>query len=237
MKLSVVPHESWKDFFDRQDVRNAIADIETELDGATFYPSSANVLRFASTDLANVQYVLMGQDPYPSKDKRSLQPQATGRSFEVADLNREGWDCKIKQRSIHNILKAVYFTRTGKRATVSEIRKQIANGEFEIAPPAGWFDSLERQGVLFLNATLTVSPDEPGMHHLMWNDFRRLLVRYIIERNPGVEWVLWGKPVADMILPLLPSWVSVLRCCHPRRDEFIEGSTMSRMNVDWTGLS
>ena len=237
MKLRVLPHESWKEFFDKQDAKIAIAEIEAKLDGVAFYPMPGEVLRFASTNLADARYVLMGQDPYPSKDKGGMRPQATGRSFEVADLNREGWNCKIRQSSIRNILKAVYFAQTGNKATIEEIRKLIADGSFMIAPPIEWFDSLERQGVIFLNATLTVPPNNPGAHQELWGRFRRLLVQYIAARNPGIEWVLWGKPVADTVLPLLPIWANVSSCCHPRCNEFIEGSTIPGMNIDWTGLS
>ncbi|MBR0405797.1 MAG: hypothetical protein IJI68_11480 [Eggerthellaceae bacterium] len=232
MLFEVEYHKTWAAFFEDPDVKAAISDIEAQIAGQDFFPLVDDVLRFSSVDLSQVRYVLVGQDPYHSLDKEHRRPQATGRSFEAYELIGEGWDHPIRQRSLQNILKALYYAQTGKKASLPRIRELISTGEFHVAPPGELFVNLERQGILFLNATLTVPPGEPGKHHILWKEFRRRLVDYIVTRKPDAEWILWGDDVKKLIGPL-PTNVKTHECCHPRRLEFIEQSNISSIDVSW----
>jgi hypothetical protein len=132
-----------------------LAGIAASVASQSYNPTPDRVLRFARTDLWTVQVVVLGQDPYP-------QPgAATGRSFEVSGL--KDWTTPFRQTSLRNILRAVYACYNGGDApSWTRVRDKIADGDFPILPPDRLFDSLESQGVLFLNAYLTCRAGAPG---------------------------------------------------------------------------
>lgn len=85
--------------------------------GDNYYPDQINLFRFMQNPLDNVKCVIVGMDPYPSNFTYSnkIEPQATGRSFEVASISLENdWNAKFKQTSLQNILKSIYLNETGK---------------------------------------------------------------------------------------------------------------------------
>jgi uracil-DNA glycosylase len=75
----------------------------------------------------------------------------------------------------------------------SEIKKDIESGQFPIVSYSEWFDSLERQGVLFLNTTFTCQAGKPNSHKNIWADFTKDLLQYISSKNPCIHWFLWGS--------------------------------------------
>lgn len=50
----------------------------------------------------------------------------------------------------------------------------------------------ENQGVLLLNASLTVEHFKPNSHKEYWQDFTNKLINWI-DKNLQVIWVLWGR--------------------------------------------
>lgn len=67
-------------------------------------------------------------------------------------------------------------------------------------PPAthGCLIQWAKQGVLLLNATLTVSRGEPLSHHGKgWEQFTDCVIRKLLQRKDPVIFVLWGKSAQD----------------------------------------
>lgn len=65
-------------------------------------------------------------------------------------------------------------------------------------PSHGCLLSWAKQGVLLLNATLTVSQGEPLSHHGRgWERFTDAAVKKLAERSDPVIFVLWGKSAQD----------------------------------------
>ncbi len=119
--------------------------IDPTVTGKNYYPAPENVLRFLRME-APVKYCIIGMDPYPSFNERDGIPIATGRSFEVSELYGQGWDYKIKQASLRNMLKAIYYNETGTNPQLSVIRDEIVSGAFDILPPTDWFGAMEVPG-------------------------------------------------------------------------------------------
>ena len=158
-------------------------------------------------------------------------PEATGRSFEVNSMVT--WTDKIKQSSLRNILKSLYYLETGEKKTVQEIREEIFSGNFSILPPHEWFDYLETQGVVFLNTSLTVKMDKAGSHLKLWESFMNDLVKYIDSKNPEIKWILAGKVSQERITPLISYSVQT---DHPRLDSFVTQCPFAQVDdVDWIG--
>lgn len=84
----------------------------------------------------------------------------------------------------------------------------------------GCLISWARQGVLLLNATLTVRQGEPMSHHGRgWELFTDAAVRKLEERKDPVIFVLWGKSAQDKCRFLrqegIPSRHFILTAAHP----------------------
>lgn len=226
-------HSSWNDFFDRADIKSELKEIEKYLNGLNYFPNENRVLRFAEIDKEKIKVVIMGMEPYPSSytEGGKILPVATGRSFEVANIHN--WNEKFKQSSLRNILKTIYFNETGNVVSLESLRKKITEGEFKIAQPKEWFDNLEMQGVLFLNASLTVQQYKVKTHTKLWKYFVTELIKEISKES--VQWMLWGRDAQERVLPLIDETNAVC-CCHPRLARFVNENPFAKANeIDWTG--
>ncbi len=228
--------ETWAPQWDAlmtDETKEVLRAIEDSI-GEEYYPRKEKVLRFLNMETP-VKYVIVGMDPYPSFNERDGIPQATGRSFEVSELNGQGWDYKIRQSSLRNMLKAVHYNETGEDCSMPELREAISSGAFKIARPTDWFDSLESQGVLFLNSTLTVRPGKAGSHQKLWEPFRKILVPYLDAM--GVTWMLWGNNAQTEIPAYLGPEAKILTAVHPRMQGFVKENTFQDAeDINWRGL-
>ena len=87
-------------------------------------------------------------------------------------------------------------------------------------PSQGCLLSWAQQGVLLLNATLTVREGEPLSHHGRgWERFTDAAIKRLEEREDPVVFVLWGKSAQDKCRFLcregIPSRHLVLTAAHP----------------------
>lgn len=87
------------------------------------------------------------------------------------------------------------------------------------SPTHGCLSSWADQGVLLLNASLTVRKGEPQSHAGKgWERFTDAVVVKIAERKDPVVFVLWGKFAQEKCLKLLPGVADhhlVLKAAHP----------------------
>ena len=229
-------HKSWKNFIERKDIQEELDKIYDAI-GDNYYPNNENVLRFLSNDLNNLKCIIVGMEPYPTSFERDGKqiPIATGRSFEVELLRGQDWNYKIKQSSLRNILKTIYFNETNEIISLEEIRKKINSKEFKILEPTDWFDSLENQGVMFLNATLTVQKEKVDTHTKLWKYFMDELIKYIEENNKNVKWFLWGDKARQRVFPLIDENKAII-CMHPRLASFVKENPFKEVkNVNWLG--
>ncbi|MGI6084897.1 MAG: uracil-DNA glycosylase [Acetivibrionales bacterium] len=238
--MSLLPaniHWSWKDFLS-SDILDAIESIENQLSEG-FSPEKNKVLRFLETDLNTLKIVILGQDPYPEKGK------ATGRAFEVCGLNT--WDEPFRQVSLKNIVRLIYKTQKGIEdydsiPKYSHILDEIKQGSFNIANPPDLFESLEEQGVLFLNTCFTVYPGNPLSHAEIWRTFTENLLSWISNFNSELIWFLWGKNAQNF-----KSCISngkfyesrhPMMCSKTYKDDFLKSNCMTDTIkiVNWSGI-
>jgi len=113
-------------------------------------------------------------------------------------------------------------------------------------PPQRWvLDGWARQGVLMLNAVLTVEVGAAGAHmNCGWQSLTSDIVRVLASRAVPPVFLLWGKPAQAFFDAACPAGSSarVLRARHPSQDfkrEFmIDGSHFAATAelVDWWSL-
>ena len=225
--------DGYADFFTATRMAQ-LSGIADQILKAPFFPRADHVLRFAYTNPANLRCIIVGMDPYPSHTlgpDGEIIPEATGRSFEVASVT--DWGGKYRQASLRNILKAIYFMERGHAPTMEQLRAELTEGSFPILPPHDWWDSLERQGVLFLNASLTVIPDRPGSHTQYWDDFMTDLMAYLAAKAPHAVWLLWGNVAQARV----PAAVTNKICSsHPRLPQFVTECPFAQVpTIRWLG--
>lgn len=229
--------ESWDAFLTPFVVQELI-DIESKI-GNDYTPSTDKVLRFLTTELDEKKICILGQDPYPAKGV------ATGRSFEVGGL--KDWATGFRQTSVKNIVRLIhksYVTNAAEENVkdFNEIRKEIRAGDFQILPPNLLFDSLEKQGVLFLNTYLTCEVGKANSHREVWKGFSEKLLGYISAKRPDLTWFLWGGEAQEAKTFL--SSGNYVECSHPASrhttaDNYFLKSNCFRDTMDivnWMGV-
>ncbi len=133
--------------------------------GIKVYPKGSDIFNaFNKTPFTNLKTVILGQDPYHGPN------QAIGLSFAVN-----------KGITVPPSLKNIY----------KELQTDIPGF---IMPSHGDLTGWAEQGVLMLNATLTVQAGKPGSHQKKgWEIFTDTVIRTISEQKEGVVFLLWGK--------------------------------------------
>jgi len=187
------PPVGWKDVFNKSD--DELKDISDILENdkkvnGRFYPDNNYLFRaFDLTPLQRVKVVIVGQDPYHGVNPDGT-PQAQGMCFSV----KRG--SKIPP-SLINIYKELKNTVPG-----------------FITPHHGDLTRWARQGVLLMNACLTVRPHNPGCHKELWLGFVKKVINAILEVNPNAIFVVWGKK-AQKIKKMLGERATILEAAHP----------------------
>jgi len=161
--------------------------IEEKEAGHKVYPKGSDIFNaFNHTTFDNLKVVILGQDPYHGPN------QAMGLSFAV----HRGVPVP---RSLNNIYK--------------ELQTDIPG--FSIASHGDltkWAD----QGVLLLNATLTVQASLAGSHQKKgWEIFTDTVIRKISEQKQGIVFLLWGRFAQAKAELIDQSKHHILKAAHP----------------------
>lgn len=139
--------------------------VTIEYQTCTCFPLQEKIFAaFEKCSFDDLKVVILGQDPYHGEG------EANGLAFSVND------GVKIPP-SLRNIF--------------SEI-----NLEFDtiFTPTSGNLERWAKQGVLLLNATLTVKKDSPNSHkHLDWQTFTNAVIEIISTQKEHVVFMLWGN--------------------------------------------
>lgn len=155
--------------------------------GKTIYPPGSNIFEaFNLTPFDSVKVVVLGQDPYHGVG------QAHGLCFSVN-----------KGVAIPPSLQNIY----------KELKQDIAN---YVIQSHGNLEHWATQGVLLLNATLTVEKDKAGSHQGKgWEQFTDKVINMLSEQKEHLVFLLWGK-FAQSKLPLINTQKHLaLTAAHP----------------------
>ena len=139
--------------------------VEEKQNAHTVYPKGADIFNALNhTPFDQVKVVILGQDPYHG------QGQAHGLSFSVQ-----------KGVAVPPSLKNIY--------------KELAE-DFPgyIIPNHGELTKWADEGVLLLNATLTVRAHEANSHQGRgWEKFTDRVITELSNKREGIVFLLWGK--------------------------------------------
>ena len=139
--------------------------VRGEYQHAIIYPPPKNIFKaFELCPFDQVKVVILGQDPYHGPG------QANGLCFAVG----EG---VLSPPSLQNIFKEIE----------SDLGQPLKN-------KTGDLERWARQGVLLLNATLTVRASNAGSHqHKGWEQFTDAVIRALSDKKEYLVFMLWGN--------------------------------------------
>lgn len=145
--------------------KELLLSLEEDCKGHICYPPLDLIFSaFNHCSFKDLKVVIIGQDPYHGVG------EANGLSFSVND------NVKIPP-SLRNIFR--------------EINSDL---DSIFMPLSGNLESWANQGVLLLNASLTVRKDSPNSHkHLKWNLFTDAVIQAISDKKENVVFMLWGS--------------------------------------------
>jgi uracil-DNA glycosylase len=96
------------------------------------------------------------------------------------------------------------------------IFKEIQNDLGFPIPGSGNLERWANQGVLLLNAILTVRANEPGSHQGKgWESFTNSVIQHISNQKQGVVFLLWGKYAQAKEQLIDGSKHHILKAAHP----------------------
>ncbi len=96
------------------------------------------------------------------------------------------------------------------------IFKEIEDDLGKKPPQTGNLERWARQGVLLLNATLTVRANSPGSHqHKGWEEFTDAVIRLVSDEKQGIVFLLWGSYAQAKGQIIDSSRHKVLSSAHP----------------------
>ena len=153
----------------------------------TCYPPGSLIFNaFDSTPFDKVKVVILGQDPYHEPG------QAMGLCFSVPN------GVQVPP-SLVNIIKEIN----------DDLGTNIPVGRGDLR---GWAE----QGVLLLNATLTVRAHQAGSHqHRGWEEFTDAAISALNARRSGIVFLLWGSYAIAKRKLIDPMRHHVLTAPHP----------------------
>ncbi len=160
---------SWKEAlqgeFSKEYFNTLCTFVKGEYQHAIVYPPPQNIFHaFELTPFEKVKVVILGQDPYHG------QGQANGLCFAVG----EGVPLPPSLQNIFKELEADFG------------QKSLQKG--------GDLERWGKQGVLLLNAVLTVGAHRAGSHQGKgWEDFTDAVVRALNEKKDRLVFILWGN--------------------------------------------
>lgn len=163
-----------------------------------FPPKELLFSAFDYCSFEDLKVVIIGQDPYHGEG------EANGLCFSVNE------NMKISP-SLRNIFR--------------ELNSDL---DSLFLPNSGNLERWAKQGILLLNATLSVQKDKPNSHkHLNWGKFTDAVIQEISDKKSNVVFLLWGNFAHKKGLKIDRTKHLVLESGHP--------SPMSANQGKWFG--
>ncbi len=182
---------SWEDFFKEEEKKEYYKSLMKSIDKAysktTVFPTKDKIFNaFFLTPISNLKVVILGQDPYHGKG------QAQGLAFSTPITVKN-------PPSMRNILKEIE----------SDLKSKSICEDGDLNPWA-------KDGVLLINAILTVEESKPKSHHkLGWEIFTDNLIKFISLNTKDIVFILWGSSAIKKEKIIDTSKHHILKGVHP----------------------
>jgi uracil-DNA glycosylase len=190
--MNVQIEQGWKNVLKGEFNKDYFAEIVTwlkteKISNSTVYPPGSLIFNaFDQTPFEQLKVVVIGQDPYHGPG------QAHGLSFSVPEGVKP-------PPSLQNMFK--------------ELRSDLG---IQMPTDYGNLTQWAKQGVLLLNASLTVRANQPNSHaRIGWMEFTDAVIKTISAKKSNVVFLRWGR-FAQEKQPLIDETKHyVLKAAHP----------------------
>ena len=162
-------HPSWQHFLADEIQQSYFKELMLEVDDEyenhiCFPPKELLFAAFDYCSFDDLKVVIIGQDPYHGDG------EANGLCFSVNDGVRIPPSLRNIFRELNDDFGTVFL------------------------PTSGNLEHWAKQGVLLLNASLSVRKDSPNSHkHLNWSIFTDFVIQKISEQKENMVFLLWGN--------------------------------------------
>ncbi len=190
-------HSEWKPL-----LNNALEWMDKEYLNELFYnkdwlPGLNHLFAAFSQPLNKLQYVLLGESPYPRKQS------ANGYAFwdnAVDDLwSKDGLSKTVNRAtSLRNLIKMLLIARGDLDKDTSQHAIARLNKKHLIKTGTQLFEGMIGKGFLLLNASLVYSEGKVPYHARQWRPFMHHLFEQLAVIKPKVELILLGKIAATL---------------------------------------
>lgn len=183
--------------------------VETEYARGTCYPPANKI--FAALNecpLHDVKAVILGQDPYHEEG------QAEGLSFSFS----EGLEDLSVQTDLFGCASMEAASCNPKKwpPSLKNIIKEVTADTGAPMPDNGSLVRWARQGVLLLNATLTVRQGQANSHAGKgWERFTDAIIQLVNDNTEHVVFFLWGSYAQKKASLINPDRHLILQSAHP----------------------
>lgn len=189
MDVKIEP--SWKKVLEKEFSEKYFQDlvkfVKQEYNNSTIYPPAKFIFNaFELTPFDKVKVVILGQDPYHGPN------QANGLAF-----------------SVNNGIKLP--------PSLVNIYKEIENDlGIKTINKGGCLDGWAKQGVLLLNATLTVRANQAGSHQNKgWEKFTDSVIKLLSDKKENLVFILWGNYAQKKGVVIDENKHLVIKSAHP----------------------
>ncbi|MBN9072040.1 MAG: uracil-DNA glycosylase [Rhizobiales bacterium] len=161
---------------------------------------------FDGIEPRDVRCLVLGQDPYPEPGF------ATGRAFEAGNIVSWAELDKMFSKSIRAYMQLIVAARTGDVALAEsfdrwpDVRRMLCDPAAGFEGPDAIADRWLGQGVLLLNASLTLSrfkvgvdPHQARGHLPFWRPLMLAVVASLLRRNQPLVLIGFGDAAADVV--------------------------------------
>lgn len=188
--MRVKINESWRQHleaeFEKDYFQNLVGFVKQEYQTKTVYPKPKDI--FKAFDLCGFDDVKV---IILGQDPYHGQGQANGLCFSVGE-------------------------KVAVPPSLQNIYKEISADLAVPASQSGDLNFLAKQGVLLLNATLTVAANMPGSHQRKgWEEFTDAIVKTLSDQKTGLVFLLWGKYAEEKGRVIDTTKHLVLKAAHP----------------------
>lgn len=187
-----IPQNDWKNPFTTEKGKILLEKIyqhynfESKLKREIYPPFSEIFNAFELCTFDNTRVVIMGQDPYHGEG------EANGLAFSV----KEGIKTPPSLRNIFKEMNLEFSDFNNNRST----------------DLSDW----AKQGVLLLNAVLTVEKDKPASHkHYEWELFTNYIISFLSKEKEGLIFILLGKFAQEKEFLIDSKKHIILKAAHP----------------------
>jgi uracil-DNA glycosylase len=151
--------------FEKKYFQELMDAVAIEYESTICYPPKELLFSaFNQFEFADLKVVIIGQDPYHGEG------EANGLCFSVNDGIAIPPSLRNIFKELNNDLGTIFM------------------------PTSGNLERWAKQGVLLLNASLSVRKDNPNSHkHLKWSVFTDAVIQKISDESNGIVFLLWGS--------------------------------------------